>query len=93
MKTYKVYRDIRKGALIFGLPVSLFALLMIAVVGSLLVIIFSFSLGIILALITLNLLLYFTLLKLVQSPGLFHLKKVFPSTISNKQINLLSYED
>ena len=46
MKRYDVYRNMRKRAVIFGLPISLFALMMVSILASLLIIIFSFSFGI-----------------------------------------------
>ena len=43
MRRYEVYKNIRKRAVIFGLPISLIALMMVSVIASLLIIIFSFS--------------------------------------------------
>ena len=91
MKRYEVYRNIRKGAVIFGLPISLFALMMLSVIGSLLVIIFSFGFRVILAVLVINVVLYLSLLKITDNPQLFHFKKVFPTTISNKQTTNLDY--
>ena len=91
MKKYQVYRNIRKGAVIMGLPISLFALIMISVIGSLLVIIFSFGIIMILALLLFNIALYGALLHLAQRSGTTSLKKVFPQTISNKKIGMSSY--
>ena len=93
MKGYKVYRNIRKRALIFGLPVSLFALQMLGVIGSLLVVIFSFDLILVIGAVAVNLTLYFVLLKLTHRPHLLHFAKVFPSAISNKKTTALHYED
>ncbi|SDF00019.1 hypothetical protein SAMN05421636_109180 [Pricia antarctica] len=93
MKDYKVYRNIRKRALIYGLPVSLFALQMLGVIGSLLVIIFSFGLFLVIGAVSVNLTLYFILLKLTHQPHLLHFAKVFPSAISNKKTSPLHYED
>ncbi|MBC30745.1 MAG: hypothetical protein CMH48_07845 [Muricauda sp.] len=92
MKKYTIYRNIRKQALIFGLPVGFFALQMAGFICSLLVIIFSFSLMIVLGAILGNLLLYFGLLKLTQNPQFFSWQKAFPKSISNKQSTGLSYE-
>lgn len=92
MKGYKIYRNIRKRALIFGLPLPLFALQMLGVIGSLLVVIFSFSLLLVLGVIAVNLLLFVILLKLTHQPQLLHLAKVFPSVISNKKTTPLNYE-
>jgi len=36
MKRYEVYKNIRKGAMIWGLPISLFAMMMLLILGSLL---------------------------------------------------------
>ena len=93
MKRYEVYRNIRQQALIYGLPVSLFALMMLFVIGSLLVIIFSFSLGIIIGATVLNLTLYVFLARLTQHPQMLHFQKVFPDMLSSKKSSGLSYED
>ena len=93
MRRYEVYRNIRKKALIYGLPVGLFALMMLAVIGSLLVIIFSFSLGIIVLAVLLNLSLYAFLTRLTVNPQLLNFARVFPKMISNKKVSGLSYED
>ena len=44
MKKFIPYKNIRKRAMILGLPLSFFALQMISVIASLMLIIFSFSL-------------------------------------------------
>jgi hypothetical protein len=93
MRTFQIYRNIRKRALIFGLPVSLFALQMAAVIGSLLMVIFSFSLLLVMAAIAINLMLYIMLLKLTHQPHILHIQKVFPTAISNKKTTVLHYED
>ncbi|WP_421801265.1 hypothetical protein [Flagellimonas sp.] len=87
MKRYEVYSNIRKRAMIMGLPVSLFALLTVSVIGSLLVIIFSFNFGVIVGLLLFNALFYGALVRWVKKP--FHLKvqETFPKTISLKQLN------
>ncbi|MFC4218957.1 hypothetical protein [Flagellimonas marina] len=91
MKKYEIYRNIRKRAMILGLPISLFALLIVSVIGSMLVIIFSFSLGVIVALLLFNALLFGALAQWVKNPQLLSIQKVFPKTISNKRISPLSY--
>lgn len=91
MKKYEVYRNIRQRAKIMGLPISLFALLMVSVIGSLLIIIFSFSLGVIVALLLFNALLYGALAQWVKNPQLLSLQKVFPNIISNKKLSPFSY--
>ena len=91
MKKYEVYRNIRKRALIMGLPISLFALVIVSVIGSLLIIIFSFNFGVIVALLLFNTLLFGALAHWVKNPQLLSVQKVFPHTISNKKLSPLSY--
>ena len=93
MKHYEVYRNIRKRAMIYGLSLGLFALMMLSVIGSLLVIIFSFSFGLILSAVVWNLSLYFILLRLSLNPGLLKYQRVFPNMISNKKFSELTYEN
>jgi len=93
MKSYRVYRNIRRRALIFGLPVSLFALQMLGVIGSLLVVIFSFSFALVLGAAVFNGVLYVLLLKVTNQPHLLHFSKVLPKAISNKKTTALNYED
>lgn len=90
MKQYEIYRNIRVRALIFGLPVAFFALQMMAVVGSLIAVIFSFNLILLILMGIGNTVLYGTLLKLVQEPRLLQIGVSFPHIISNKKIS--SYE-
>ena len=77
--------------MIMGLPISLFALMMVSVIGSLLIIIFSFSLGVIVALLLFNALLFGALAQWVKNPQLLSVQKIFPHTISNKKLSPLSY--
>ena len=93
MKRFEIYRNIRKKALIYGLPVPLFALMMLSIIGSLLVIIFSFSLMIIIAAVLWNLVLFFTLTRITANPQLLNQRKVFPVLISNKRSTNMLYED
>ena len=93
MKRYEIYRNIRKKALIYGLPVPLFALMMLSIIGSLLVIIFSFSLIIIIAVVLWNLVLYSFLTRITANPQLLNQRKVFPVLISNKRSTNMLYED
>lgn len=74
-----------------GLPISLFALQMVSVIGSLLVIIFSFHFGVIVALLLFNVLLYGALGQWVKKKHLLSVQKVFPHTISNKKLSPFSY--
>lgn len=92
MKRYKPYKDIRRRALIFGLPLPLFALQMISLVGSLLVVIFSFGLGVIIALLLLNTALFLLLSKVALHPRFLRGQGVFPETISNKKTTAVDYE-
>ena len=92
MKRFEVYKNIRKRAVIMGLPISLFALMMTCVIGSLLFIIFSFSFSIIIGVFIINGALYVGLTQLTKNPALLHFKKVFPSSISNKKESQINYE-
>lgn len=93
MKRYEIYKNIRKKALIYGLPVGLFAVMILSVIGSLLVIIFSFSLSLIISAVVFNLVLYSFLTRITINPKLLHYQRVFPKMISNKSFSRLSYED
>ena len=93
MKKYEVYRNIRKRALIFGLPLTLFALQMVSVIGSLMIIIFSFGLGSILGALLWNPILYVVLTKVAHRPQLLQMGHPFPKHISNRQNSFLAYED
>ncbi|MCX2838395.1 hypothetical protein OQ279_09540 [Salinimicrobium sp. MT39] len=92
MKQFEVYRNIRKGAVIFGLPISSFALMMICVVASLLIIIFSFSLWIIIGAFIFNSILYVVLIRITRKSQLFLVSVKFPDIISNKRKSNLNYE-
>jgi len=93
MKRFEVYKNIRKRAMIMGLPISLFALMMTAVIGSLLVIIFSFSFGVIISVLLFNVMLYVGLTYFTRNPGVLRLRKVFPIAVSNKKESRLYYEE
>ena len=92
MKRYEVYKNIRKRAIIFGLPVSLFALMMVSILASLLVIIFSFSFGMIVGIMIFNAALYVALTRIANNPQLFQMAKAFPKIISNKRNSGFDYE-
>ena len=92
MKTFEIYKNIRKRAMIMGLPISLFAVMMTAVIGSLLFIIFSFSFFAIIGILVCNAGLYIALTQMARNPALFYFQRVFPDTISNKKTSLLLYE-
>jgi hypothetical protein len=93
MKRYEVYKNIRKRALIFGLPISLFALQMLGIIGSLLVVIFSFSVMLVLGALITNGILYVVLIKLTNQPQILNVQNVFPQAISNKKTSALQYEE
>ena len=92
MKRFEVYKNIRKRAMIFGLPISLFAIMMTAVVASLMVIIFSFSFPMIIGVFVFNAALYTALTRITNHSQLFQLTRVFPKIISNKKTTVLDYE-
>lgn len=91
MKQFEVYRNIRKQAMIMGLSISLFALMMVSVICSLLIIIFSFHFGVIVGLLLFNALLYGALVRWVKKPYQFTVVQTFPKTISLKQLNPFDY--
>ncbi len=90
MKSYSVYRNIRRNAVIFGLAVSSFAIQMGSVIASLLLIIFAFKLLLLLALVVWNFGLYITLLR-INSFAFTQVSSRLPSLISNKQTGLSKY--
>ncbi|AVR46500.1 hypothetical protein C7S20_15195 [Christiangramia fulva] len=92
MKKFEVYRNMRKKAIIFGLPLSLFALMMVSIIASLLVVIFSFSFGNISGVFLFNSVLYIALIRSVNNPQIFHVAKLFPKIISNKKNSGFDYE-
>jgi uncharacterized protein (DUF58 family) len=92
MKKFEVYKNIRKRAVIFGLPLTLFALMMVAIIASLLIIIFSFSFGIIIGVLVFNAALYVALLWITNNSQVFELANSFPKIISNKRNSDLDYE-
>lgn len=92
MKKYEPYKNIRKQAVIFGLTLPLFALFMVAIIASLLVVIFSFSLGVILVGAFFNLSLYITLLRINRFLEVFQMISVFPVILSNKRNSGINYE-
>ncbi len=92
MKRFEVYRNIRKRALIWGLPISLFALMMVAVIASLLVIIFSFSFAVVISVFILNAGLYISLTRIAKISQYFELTSVFPKNITNKKSSHFNYD-
>lgn len=92
MKRFEVYRNMRKRAVIFGLPISLFALMMASILASLLIIIFSFSFGVIIGLMVFNGGLYIALTRIANNPQLFQMGNPFPKIISNKRNSGFDYE-
>ena len=93
MRQFEVYRNIRRKAMIYGLPIGLFALMMLSIIASLLVMIFSFSLGVITSALIFNLGLFFFLTRISSNPQLLNFQKVFPRMISNKKNSMLHYEN
>ena len=93
MKQYEVYKNIRKRAVIFGLPISLFALMMVSILASLLIIIFSFSFVMIISILIFNAALYVALTRITNNPQLFQMAKAFPRIISNKRNSGFDYEE
>lgn len=93
MKRYEIYRNIRKKALIYGLPIALFAIMMLSIVASLLAIIFSFSLLTVVSAVSLNLAVYILFIRIAANPQLLNFRKVFPALVSNKKTSGLRYED
>ena len=92
MRKFEVYRNMRKRAVIFGLPLPLFALMMVVFLVSLLVIIFSFSFAMIIGLMVVNGGLYIALTRISNNPQLFHKGKGFPNIISNKRHSGIDYD-
>ncbi|QED37196.1 hypothetical protein FK178_05500 [Antarcticibacterium arcticum] len=92
MKQFEIYRNIRKKAVIFGLPISSFALMMICVVASLLVIIFSFSFWIIIGASFFNCVLYLILIRITKKTQLLPISGRFPELISNRKYSGFNYE-
>ncbi|MFL1011000.1 hypothetical protein [Flavisericum labens] len=92
MKKYEVYKNIRKQAVIFGLPISLFALMMVSILASLLIIIFSFSFAMIIGILMFNAVLYVAFTRITNNPQLFQMAKAFPRIISNKRNSGFDYE-
>ena len=93
MKKYEVYKNIRKRAVIFGLPISMFALMMVSILASLLIIIFSFSFVMIIGILIFNAALYVALTRITNDPQLFQMAKAFPQIISNKRNSGFDYEE
>ncbi|MAW94325.1 MULTISPECIES: hypothetical protein [unclassified Leeuwenhoekiella] len=92
MKSYTVYRNIRKRAVIFGLPVTLFAVQMCALIASLLIVIFSFSFLTVVGAVLLNLLLYLCLTRMKSILQRIKFSSAFPNLISTKQNTGLYYD-
>jgi len=92
MKRFEVYRNIRKKALIWGLPISLFALMMVSIIASLLVIIFSFSFVVVIGVFVFNAGLYICLTSVSNLSRFVEFHSVFPKIITNKKSSLFNYE-
>lgn len=92
MKRFEIYRNIRKKAMIWGLPISLFALMMVSVIASLLVIIFSFSFAIVIGVFVFNAGLYIGLTRIANLSRYLEFRSVFPKDITNKKSSLFNYD-
>ncbi|SFN37717.1 hypothetical protein [Salegentibacter flavus] len=92
MKKYTPYRNIRKSAIIFRLSLPLFALMMLSIIASLLVIIFSFSLGVIISAMLFNAFLYIGLNRISRLLEFVQMTGAFPKMISNKRNSGIDYE-
>lgn len=92
MKKYQVYKNIRKKAMIFGLPLSLFAMMMVSIIASLLVMIFSFSFVMVIGVLCFNTTLYISLLRSASTPRFFLNAVSYPEIISNRKQSNLNYE-
>lgn len=90
MKSYTVYRNIRREAMIFGLPVNSFAIQAGSVIASLLLIIFAFKLLLLFVLVVWNLGLYVSLLRLRSFPFMLSAGSL-PVIISNKKTGISQY--
>ena len=93
MKKYEPYKNIRKGAVIFGLTLPLFALMMLSIIASLMVIIFSFSLGVIISALLFNAFLYIGLNRISRLLEFLQMTGAFPKMISNKRNSGIDYEE
>lgn len=92
MKRFEVYKNIRKRAVIFGLSISLFALMMVSILASLLIIIFSFSFAIIIGVLVLNSSLFVVLTWITHNQQIFQMTNAFPKILSNKKNSGFDYE-
>lgn len=92
MKQFKVYKDIRKQALLMGLPLTLFSLLITSILLSLLVVIFSFSIITLVVVMVGNLGLYIVFTQISRGTFRVSFKRHFPKEISIKNINVIDYE-
>lgn len=92
MKRFEVYKNIRKQAMIIGLPISLFALMITSIVASLFIIIFSFSIAMIVGVFVFNTALFVVLTRITNSGQRVQFTKVFPKNISNKKTTAINYE-
>ncbi len=82
----------RKRAMIYGLPLPQFGVMIMTVIGTLLVIIFSFGLIAIIGGFILNAALYIALIKGITYLKHVTLNNVFPKLISNRKPSLVYHE-
>ena len=90
MKKYEIYKNIRKRAVIFGLPLPL---MMGSIIASQLVIIFSFSFILVVGVTLFNAILFIALSRFTKAKGMLSLRSIFPKHISNQQNTGLDYEN
>lgn len=93
MKKYEAYKDIRKQALIFGLPLGFFILQIVSILIGFFVLFTAFSLLTIIGLVIFWVGLYAVLGYLTKNPSLFNFSKIFPNIITNKSQNTFNYEE
>lgn len=93
MAAFEIYRHIRQKALIFGLTINLFALQMLALLLSLLILIFSFRLDLLVVLPLLNTGLYLVLRYFLTHSRLNGFSSHQQRIYSGKKITGIYYEE
>ena len=93
LKRYKPYRDIRVAAEIFGLRTKYFGVLMGGVVFGAFLLMFSFSLLMLIVVFFLMIGLYVFLLRINKRGLDVPIGSLFPKEISNRYISQYNYED
>ncbi len=94
MKKFKVHRDIRRQAVIFGLPASSFYVFITFLILSAFILIFEFSLLTLLIVAIFNVVLFLGLAYVSKQKGNFFSAVNMPKMISNKYPSLTTnYEN